>query len=194
MGNQISAATRKKGGAPSHKEIAPGSSKPEDLSQQGILTSRPTLRKRLSTLKLAVPSQTATPSPPSSPSLRSSGSVTLHKQSTDTDGASSPRNEKFDITLPAPSMMTDTHYLSLSLDAASPSEASTITQAIFESPNVFGIADLAASSLLPNPVPSAREDHSTFLAASSPYLLSVPSKDALFAERAAPGPVHDLWG
>ncbi|KAL8683278.1 MAG: hypothetical protein Q9186_000780 [Xanthomendoza sp. 1 TL-2023] len=158
MGNQISAATRKKSGGPLDKELAPVRSESENLSQQETLASRPTFRNRFSRLKPAIPKQMATPSLASSPSLGSSGSVTLHKQSTDTDGASSPKHENFEITLPAPSMKTDIQYLSFSLDAVSPSEASTITQGIL---NVSSPPPLTPPiSRQPSPLPPHRPSSS----------------------------------
>ncbi|KAL8686769.1 MAG: hypothetical protein Q9224_005343, partial [Gallowayella concinna] len=210
MGNQISAATRKKSGGPLDKELAPVRSESENLSQQETLASRPTFRNRFSRLKPAIPKQMATPSLASSPSLGSSGSVTLHKQSTDTDGASSPKHENFEITLPAPSMKTDIQYLSFSLDAVSPSEASTITQAlsttstptfiihitqaaIFQSPTVSSVNDLASASAIPSPVPTARQRSGTKVTANPFRLLSDASKDGVFAERPPFRTVHELW-
>ncbi|KAL8817464.1 MAG: hypothetical protein Q9223_003706 [Gallowayella weberi] len=136
MGNQISVATRKKSGPPLNKETAPFLSDSENFSQQETLASRPTFRKRFSRLKPTIPKQMGTPSPTSSPSLGSSGSVTLLKQSADNDGASSPEDETLEITLPEPSKTADNiQYLSLSLDAVSPSEASTVTPGILNIPS-----------------------------------------------------------
>ena len=161
MGNQISAASRKKNGASSGSEITPNSSESESLSQQETLNSKPALRGHISRLKLVIPLRKATPSPALTPSIGSSGSETLRQQSTDTDGASSLKDEKFDMVLPAQLRMTDAQYLSSSLKTVPPAEANPITQGTF---NVFS---------LPSPSPPISKQASLLSHSRTPSILSL---------------------
>ncbi|KAL8860223.1 MAG: hypothetical protein Q9178_003194 [Gyalolechia marmorata] len=156
MGNQISAASRKKNGASSGSEITPNPSESETLSQQETLNSEPALRGHISRLKLVMPLRKATPSPALTPSIGSSGFETLRQQSTDTDGASSLKDEKFDVILPAPLRMTDAQYLS-SLKTVPPAEANPITQGnldVFSLPSPSPPISKQASLLSPSRTPS----------------------------------------
>ena len=161
MGNQISAASRKKNGASSGSEITPNPSESESLSQHETLDSKPALRGHISRLKLVIPLRKATPSPTLTPSIGSSGFETLRQQSTDTDGASSLKDEKFDMILPAPLRMTDAQYLSSSLKTVPPAEADRITQGTF---NVFS---------LPSPSPPISKQASLLSPSRTPSFLSL---------------------
>ncbi|KAL8943602.1 MAG: hypothetical protein Q9216_000967 [Gyalolechia sp. 2 TL-2023] len=173
MGNQISTIGRKKGTLPRDEERpASQSSLEETLSQQETLRAPSTVRTRFSKLKGSL---SRTPSS-SSASTPDAASINSRQQFSSTDGASTPKDEAFRIIVPAPSLMTDAQYLSLSLDTLSPSDAGTITQGILDEPN-----SPAARSSTPAP---------SFLAPSRP---SSTSTSARFSQAESTSDTSSLW-
>ncbi|KAI4125036.1 MAG: hypothetical protein LQ338_004501 [Usnochroma carphineum] len=134
MGNQISTSGRRKSGAPFRKGLVPAKTEAEgeNLSRQETL--KPTSTKsstRFSKIKFALPGSSSSSSSASTATVPTS---ILPQETTGTDGASTPKDEPYHVEVPAPSLMNDAQYLSLSLSlgTVSPSEASTITQGILE--------------------------------------------------------------
>lgn len=140
MGNQFSATARQKSSPSTNRGTTPP---PTPLSEAPAPQhdSKPfaAREKLLPRFKLAIRGAKSSSSPSSSPlsspsHLPSSGYTTLRQPSTGTDGASTPSeipsDEKYHNVIPAPSLMSEVQYLSLSLHTESPSEASTITPAI----------------------------------------------------------------
>lgn len=162
MGNQISAVGLKKYALPIGGKERPASqaSTEDALSEQETLRAPSTSKSRFSKLKASISRATSSHNAPS-PVPSDAPSVQSRKQFLSTDGASTPKDEVFKITLPTPSLMADEHYSSLSLDAVSPSNASTITQGILDAPN-------SPASRSPTPTPS-------LLALSGPSSSSTPT-------------------
>ncbi|KAL8759056.1 MAG: hypothetical protein Q9199_001010 [Rusavskia elegans] len=136
MGNKISISTRQKRSTSLERDFTP-----------------------------ALPSRNLSPPPARSSSISSSSSKTLRQQSTDTDGASSPKDEKCDMTLPAaPSLMTEaqcdqhtspvTVHLEASFSALSAEDSIIyiIASEFLKPATVIRITVLAATSAFPNPI------------------------------------------
>ncbi|KAL8842650.1 MAG: hypothetical protein Q9170_000425 [Blastenia crenularia] len=151
MGNQNSTVRRNKPGLPANEGTSPSSpGLEEDLSRQETIRPSSTIRKRLPKFRHSSSRASPLPFVASSGSAQDAASITSRKQIKGIDGASTPNNEPVNLTLPAPSMMTDAQYMALSLDTVAPSETSTITQ------RDFG----AAGSLpqTPTPTPSVSSE------------------------------------
>ncbi|KAL9028907.1 MAG: hypothetical protein Q9196_002786 [Gyalolechia fulgens] len=135
MGNQISTVGRTRSTMPCDEERAASQSGVEEtLSQQETLRAPSTIRERVAKLKRSI-SRNPSSFIASSASTPDAASIQSRKQFPSTDGTSTPQNEPFKIILPAPSLLTDARYLSLSLHTVSTSEASTITQGNLNAPN-----------------------------------------------------------
>ena len=126
MGNKISRA------ANDCLDRDPALPRPESGNQEAL--DEAAQRKQFTRLKLAIPSPNFSPSSAPLSSTSSSSSKTLRQQSTDTDGASSPKVDESDMVLPGPFQVTDVQYLPLC--AVSRSEPSTITKAILDVTNI----------------------------------------------------------
>ncbi|KAL8705782.1 MAG: hypothetical protein Q9201_001128 [Fulgogasparrea decipioides] len=187
MGNQISTAVSKRSGMSCDRDTPPRSSASHNDPRQE--SSKAALKKRKQMPKLKLPSrgQSRSYSPTSLPSTPDSDSITLRQRSTGTDGASTPKDDKFESPIRAPSPMTEVQYLSLSLRTASPSEASTITQGILNvsnprppSPSTVADASLLAPSRPSSPPSSEQQQPSRPLFPPSPQdLRKVPAPPLL---------------
>lgn len=126
MGNKISRA------ANDSLDRGPALPRPESGNQETL--NEATQRKQFTKPKFAISSRNFSPSSAPLSSTSSSSSKTLRQQSTDTDGASSPKVEEFDMALPTPFQVTDVQYLPIC--AVSRSEPSTTTKAILDATNI----------------------------------------------------------
>ncbi|KAI4279277.1 MAG: hypothetical protein LQ337_000413 [Flavoplaca oasis] len=200
MGNKISRA------ANDSLDRGPALPRPESGNQETL--NEATQRKQFTKPKFAISSRNFSPSSAPLSSTSSSSSKTLRQQSTDTDGASSPKVEEFDMALPTPFQHDDQsypgcdQYSSPIISRLKANFCALLIQtsiipimgpAFFKPAIVVGISGPAATSTFSNPVRLKSQGSSTTSAGNPFCLLPFAQKDAMFAEHTPSASMHGLW-
>lgn len=188
MGNEISAVGRKKVSLSMSGKERPASqaSLKDTQSDQETVRAPSTIKTRLAKLKGSISRNQSPHNASSAASTIDAASHESREHLPSTDGASTPMNEAFRITLPTPSLVTDEHMLSLSLDAVSPADVSTITQGSVEGQgSPASRTQTPTTSFLP-----LSEDSSS--STSTPHRQERPTSDTLIVRPRPYFPVRSV--
>ncbi|KAL9601151.1 MAG: hypothetical protein Q9219_002750 [cf. Caloplaca sp. 3 TL-2023] len=193
MGNQISTGGRRKSRLPFERVRTPSSLGPEEtLSQQDTLKPSHTIKERLLKLK-TLRSRSSRSSLVTSTSSTPVASLSKSREHfASTDGPSTPKDERTDIVLPAPSLMTDAQHQAFSTDTAIVNfhyYNSTPYQPTIANVRLFAFL---ATSIFSNQTFRGNKGPATSTTANPFHMLPIAPADASLTEQAASGPMHGV--